>query len=43
MLAREKAGNVVRYSIRLPFVFNLCAFVCGSLRDEALERAKLLS
>ena len=42
VLAREKDGNSVRYSIRLPLVFDLCALVCGSLREDALERAKLL-
>ena len=43
VLARAKDGNLVRYSIRLPLVFDLCALVCGSLRDEALAKAKLLS
>lgn len=42
VLAREKEGNLVRYSIRLPLVFDLCALVCGSLRDEALAKAKAL-
>jgi DNA-binding transcriptional ArsR family regulator len=42
VLAREKDGNAVRYSIRLPLVFDLCALVCSSLRDDARERAKLL-
>ena len=42
VLAREKEGNLVRYSIRLPLVFDLCALVCDSLRDEAIARAKLL-
>jgi DNA-binding transcriptional ArsR family regulator len=43
VLARAKDGNLVRYSIRLPLVFDLCALVCGSLRDEALAKAKALS
>ena len=43
VLAREKDGNVVRYSIRMPLVFDLCALVCGSLRDDARAKAKLLS
>ena len=42
VLAREKDGNVVRYSIRMPLVFDLCALVCGSLRDDARAKAKLL-
>jgi DNA-binding transcriptional ArsR family regulator len=42
VLARQKQGNAVRYSIRLPLVFDLCALVCGGLREEALARAKLL-
>jgi DNA-binding transcriptional ArsR family regulator len=43
VLAREKDGNLVRYSIRLPLVFDLCALVCGSLREDARAKAKLLS
>lgn len=43
VLAREKDGNLVRYSIRMPIVFDLCALVCGSLRDDARAKAKLLS
>src|SRR5437016_1275945 len=43
ILAREKDGNAVRYSIRLPLVFDLCALVCDGLRREAEVRAKLLS
>ena len=42
VLAREKAGNAVRYSIRMPLVFDLCELVCGGLRDDALARAELL-
>ena len=43
VLAREKEGNAVRYSIRLPLVFDLCALVCSGLREHAQERVKLLS
>ena len=42
VVARAKDGNAVRYSIRLPLVFDLCNLVCGSLREEALARAKQL-
>ena len=42
VLARQKDGNAVRYSIRLPLVFDLCTVVCAGLREEAEERAKLL-
>jgi DNA-binding transcriptional ArsR family regulator len=43
VLAREKDGNQVRYSIRMPLVFDLCALVCGGLRDEAQHWAKVMS
>ena len=43
VLSREKDGMCVRYSIRLPMVFDLCELVCGSLREEAQARAKLLA
>jgi DNA-binding transcriptional ArsR family regulator len=42
VLAREKEGNAVHYSIRLPLVFDLCALVCGSLHHDARARAGLL-
>jgi DNA-binding transcriptional ArsR family regulator len=42
VLARQKEGNAVRYSIRLPLVFDLCALVCGSLHDDARDRTRLL-
>ena len=42
VLSREKDGNAVRYSIRLPLVFELCELVCASVSAEAQERAKLL-
>lgn len=41
VLDRTKAGNTVRYSIRMPLVFDLCALVCNGLLEEA--RAKLES
>jgi DNA-binding transcriptional ArsR family regulator len=43
VLAREKEGNAVRYSIRLPLVFDLCDLVCTSLRHEARAKARLLA
>ena len=43
ILGREKEGNQVRYSIRLPLVFDLCALVCTSLREEAEAKLKLLA
>ncbi|HTL30551.1 MAG TPA: metalloregulator ArsR/SmtB family transcription factor [Tepidisphaeraceae bacterium] len=42
VLAREKDGNVVNYSIRLPLVFDLCALVCTGLREEAHHRLQQL-
>ena len=43
ILAREKEGNAVRYSIRMPLVFDLCALVCNRLREEAAAKAKALA
>ena len=43
VLSRQKEGNLVRYSIRMPLIFDLCNLVCNSLRDEAEERAKSLA
>ena len=43
ILAREKEGNAVRYSIRMPLVFDLCGLVCQRLREEAAAKAKALS
>ena len=42
VLSREREGNAVRYGIRMPLVFDLCALVCTSVHDNARERAKLL-
>lgn len=41
ILGREKDGNAVRYSIRMPLVFDLCKLVCNGLRDEAENKLKL--
>jgi ArsR family transcriptional regulator len=35
LLARERDGNVVRYSIAEPMIFDLCELVCGKLRRDA--------
>ena len=43
VLARQKEGNQVLYSIRMPLVFDLCTLVCERLRDEARARAKALA
>ena len=40
VLARERDGNLVRYFIRTPLVFNLCALVCGSLRRRRSGEGK---
>lgn len=42
VLAREKAGNAVWYSIRMPLVFDLCGLVCSGLRADAEAKLKLL-
>lgn len=36
LVAKRREGNLVRYSIADPMVFDLCALVCGS----AIRRAK---
>ena len=43
VLAREKAGNSVIYSIRMPIVFDLCGLVCNGLREEAEAKLKSLA
>jgi DNA-binding transcriptional ArsR family regulator len=40
LVGRERDGNVVRYSIRMPLVFDLCRLVCDGLRKDAEARAK---
>ena len=42
VLARDKEGTQVRYSIRMPLIFELCALVCDGLRREAEEEARAL-
>jgi len=43
VLGRERDGNIVRYSIRMPLVFDLCGLVCNGLRQEAEAKLKLLT
>lgn len=43
VLGRERDGNSVRYSIRMPLVFDLCELVCGGLRREAEAKLKSLT
>ncbi|HEY8667695.1 MAG TPA: metalloregulator ArsR/SmtB family transcription factor [Tepidisphaeraceae bacterium] len=43
VLGRGKEGNQVRYFIRMPLVFDLCALVCDRLRAEAEARAHALA
>jgi DNA-binding transcriptional ArsR family regulator len=38
LLARDRDGNFIRYSIADAMVFDLCGLVCGKLRRDA-ERA----
>jgi DNA-binding transcriptional ArsR family regulator len=42
VLARERDGTSVRYSIRMPLVFDLCALVCSHVREDAIQRARAL-
>ena len=42
IVARDKDGTQVRYSIRMPLIFDLCALVCDGLRREAEEKARAL-
>lgn len=40
VLERNKDKNLVRYSIRMPLIFDLCDLVCHRLRQDALTNAK---
>ena len=42
LVAREKDGTRVRYSIADPVVFDLCEAVCGGLREQAVTLGDLL-
>jgi DNA-binding transcriptional ArsR family regulator len=43
VLAHTKNGTQVRYSIKMPLVFDLCTLVCDRLRAEAQMKAKVFS
>ena len=43
ILGREKDGNSVRYSIRMPLVSDLCGLVCNGLREEAEAKLRSLA
>lgn len=42
LLARERDGNSVRYSIAEPLIFDLCELVCGKLRRDAEQQLAAL-
>ena len=42
VLSRQKNGNQVLYSIRMPLVFDLCSVVCNGLRQDAQAIAREL-
>jgi DNA-binding transcriptional ArsR family regulator len=42
LLARERVGNQVRYSISDPIVNDLCSVVCSKLRRELTQEARAL-
>jgi DNA-binding transcriptional ArsR family regulator len=42
IVAREKEGNRVRYSIADPAVFELCEHVCGGMRRQVHELDELI-
>jgi DNA-binding transcriptional ArsR family regulator len=35
LVAREREGNLVRYTLADPMVFELCRLVCGKLKTDA--------
>lgn len=43
ILARRKEGLSVKSSIADPRIFDLCEHVCGSLRQRAVQHAKVLA
>lgn len=42
LVARERDGAHVRYSIAEPMIFELCELVCGKIRRDAEARIALL-
>lgn len=43
LLSRERDGNLVRYAIAEPMIFDLCELVCGKLRRDAERQLESLS
>ena len=43
LLARERRGSEVHYSIREPMIFDLCELVCGKLRRDAQRQLEAFS
>lgn len=43
ILMRERVGNTVYYAISDPLVFELCDLVCGKLKRDAKQMAKLFA
>lgn len=43
LVSRERDGNLVRYAIADPMVFDLCELVCGKLRADAERQLASLS
>ena len=41
-VTREREGNFVRYSISDPWVFELCEYVCGGLRQQLGDLDEIL-
>ncbi len=39
LLARERRGAEVHYSVKEPMIFDLCDLVCGKLRRDAERQA----
>ncbi len=42
LVARARDGNLVRYSIAEPMIFELCELVCGKLRRDAEKQLAAL-
>jgi ArsR family transcriptional regulator len=40
LVAREKEGNFVRYSISEPLLYDLCSLVCTQLENAAHQKLK---
>ena len=40
LVERERHGNIVRYFISEPMIFELCGLVCAKIQRDAEERAR---